>query len=300
MTETDHSEPTGPHEPSPDLVNLTIFDRLLHARRRRLPGGWCGLTYGGTFYRCFEGHTRFADAYLWERRYAGPDFCADANWARAAEDALLARGWHGPYLERLIARVYPRWQAVTAPADVLDFWFCLAHAAPADRARSMYEVLAAREAAARGDETEGDVDLAGAGPARAVGGRGGATPDGRGAGGKDAGGGAVGDHDEIRALVARAIELAEPLVGLTGDARDAAERPFLAFVGALALGQARAVLAVMYWGRGDHPSFAANLRAVSGSGDDSVVIARRMVAKAPLQTYLRDGLAKWDDWTRRP
>ncbi|HEY7117578.1 MAG TPA: hypothetical protein VH475_13400, partial [Tepidisphaeraceae bacterium] len=142
-------------------VNLLVFEQMMGAQRRRLPGDRCGLAYGTKVYDCFAGHDRFDDQAAWEAGYAGPDFVNDLSWAHLAERVADAIGLRGVYLERLLPRVYPDWRNVGAGEQVLDFWFCLVHAGAADRARAL--AAAARwsgqpDPSASGGREDHDVD----------------------------------------------------------------------------------------------------------------------------------------------
>jgi hypothetical protein len=129
-----------------------IFEELLGAGRVRLAGGRCGLLYAGVEYPCFAGHDRFGEEALWTEHYAGPDFCRDPAWAFAAEEGVARDGLVEPYLEALTTDVYPDYALAEDRADVLDFWFALAHAAPRDRARAAAWAILGRDRVDRAAE----------------------------------------------------------------------------------------------------------------------------------------------------
>lgn len=83
-------------------------------------------------------------------------------------------------------------------------------------------------------------------------------------------------------IVEEAISLATHMPG----------QPFLDYVQGLEPPVAEGLLATMYFGRGDHPTFELTLRAVHGSSYDQKALARQMAEKTPLVKYLQDGLAK--------
>ena len=93
-------------------------------------------------------------------------------------------------------------------------------------------------------------------------------------------------------IVKEAIGLAQPIVAAEGEARRTATEPFLEFVQNLKSQRADELLAVMYLGRGDHPTLAATLRAVEGTSHDLSALGHQMAGKVPLVKYLRDRLAK--------
>jgi hypothetical protein len=145
-------------------VNLLIFEQMMGAQRRRLPGDRCGLAYGTKIYDCFAGHDRFDEQAAWAAHYAGPDFVRDLNWAHVAERVANATGLRGVYLERLLPRVYPNWRNAEHGEDVLEFWFCLVHAGAAHRARALaaaarWSVQEDPPASSRHEDDTDDVDF---------------------------------------------------------------------------------------------------------------------------------------------
>jgi hypothetical protein len=217
--------------------------------------------------------------------YAGPDFCGDANATRAAEETLSIVGRRAAYIERLLPRVYPAWETVADPGDVLDFWFALAHAPPLQRALAVYESLPPTWVGGDHDEDDGDDVREDPPAARSL---------------VIAVTGTADVPADLAAAVIRAIELARPLSLAQGEQRVEVGRPLVEFVAGLPLDRAQALLAVMYLGRGDHSTFAATLNAVSRSPDSPAIIAQRMAAKVPLVTYLEKGLAKLESDRRSP
>jgi hypothetical protein len=125
-----------------------VFERLLGARRVRLAGGWCGYEFEGVEYACFVGHGRFGEEAAWSAHYNGPDFAADLAWCHRAEAVADEHGLSGDFLSALLRRVYPRWEDASSDAEVLDFWWALAHASAADRAAALATV--ARQAGGAG------------------------------------------------------------------------------------------------------------------------------------------------------
>jgi hypothetical protein len=103
---------------------------------------------------------------------------------------------------------------------------------------------------------------------------------------------AAGASAELEQIVERAIELALSMATAKGDARTLAGVPFREFVKSLDPQRAEDLIAVMYLGRGDQPSFAAMRKVVAGWSVDQHALAQQMYGKGPLLRYLRDGLEK--------
>jgi hypothetical protein len=70
----------------------------------------------------------------WKQAYAGPNFLTDANYALAAEEALVLQGLMQPYIRKLLELNGRDWQRLTTDSEVYEFWFSLAHMMPWQRA----------------------------------------------------------------------------------------------------------------------------------------------------------------------
>jgi len=104
---------------------------------------------------------------------------------------------------------------------------------------------------------------------------------------------AIETSESLEGVVERAMQLALPIATAIGDDdKETAAEPFLEFVRNLKPQRAEELLAVMYLGRGDHPTFELTLKVIKGASSDQSALARQMSGKAPLVRYLRDGLAK--------
>jgi hypothetical protein len=126
-------------------TSLVIFEGLFGATRERLADDACGLVSAGGLHGSFSGHDRFNDAKLWAAHYRGPDFCTDLAQMHAAEDRLAERRWHRAYAVALACAVCPNYRGLTTDQEVLDFWFALAHATAAQRARAAAHVIREEE-----------------------------------------------------------------------------------------------------------------------------------------------------------
>ena len=122
-------------------TNLLIFERVLGARRVKLAIGLWAHTYRNMHWPLSLTDAEAADGRAWARHYAGPNFVGNLNWLRNAEAALAARGLLGPYVRGLVDRVYPHWTRIAREADVLSFWFALAHADAGVRAAVIVDLV---------------------------------------------------------------------------------------------------------------------------------------------------------------
>ena len=117
-------------------TNLVIFEGLFGAKRQRLANDMCGLVSAGGVHGSFAGHELFYHAELWVMHYRGPDFCKDLVQMHAAEDRLADKGWHRNYAQTLVQAVCSKYRRLTKDEEVVDFWFAVAHATAAQRARA--------------------------------------------------------------------------------------------------------------------------------------------------------------------
>ena len=130
----------SPAERPPNLEQV-LFERLVGARRTKLPDNWCGYVHKGRPYRCFQGHERFDEEAVWASHYEGPKFLTDRNAAHLLDVAIEEQGLLAEYVDAVLPKVFPGYEAISSQDEVYQFWFALISADPDQKAEAAYSLV---------------------------------------------------------------------------------------------------------------------------------------------------------------